>query len=291
MSKKPSLDELDGGKLWLAWYGLIALLKEGPATRRQLFLAGPEAKRFLDDTDVNQILSKSTWQKQYADSLVAAGICRLAKEDNKQVYEVANEVLLCKILSIPLERGNQYLNCLLFPLRHGTLARWLDAERGSVTLEEDGDGEDVAPAAEAVEWVDGPEPESDTEPGPTIIEEPPETAHTSARTPPGIDLDETDWDKFQYILNGVLTAKFAEMTDTLLASSKAQTERLDRLMDKLDDIYYIADSNKTSISELRNQVSTLKGDIDIVTSLRKCIDDSQAFTALASDVLSKINVK
>lgn len=283
MSKKLSADELDGGKLWLAWYGLISLAREGPATRKQLFLAGPEAKKFVNNDELNAILSKASWQKQYANALVESGICCTVIEENKQIYKVANEELLHKILAVPPQRGNQYLNCLMFPSRYGTLVRWLEAEQGAVSLEEEGETdptEELLVTVSAVPaFVQPPEPVPLFVPG-----EEPVTVET-------LEMGNNTWLQFKDILNAELNVKFNTFLEILSTSTAFQHLKLEALTNKLDSLIFIANKNKSLLEQFQKDVLKLQGDTDVAKDLRACIDNAQAFTSLATDVLSKLDGK
>lgn len=293
MSKKLSSDELDGGKLWLAWYGLVSLAKEGPATRKELFLAGTEAKKFVNDIELNAILSKSSWQKQYADALVESGVCRLGKEDNKQVYEVADEALLRKILSIQPHRGNQYLNCLLFPSRYGSLVRWLEAERGTVSLEEEGTSEEAAEEPVEVVEADAPKPKIDIQLEPEFVPPPAPTPLTEEEivTKETLELDENAWMVFKTILNNELNIKFNLVLDVLRTNIAVQDKQFETIASQLNGLTYLAKKNESLLAQFQKDLNKLQGDTDVAKDLRMCIDNAQAFTSLATDVLSKLDGK
>lgn len=268
-------------RTWLAWHGLQYLNKHTTSVRKDLFRDGPEVLALCKTAAVDDDANKTDWKKQYAERLVACGV--VAKDNDPTagltIYTVKDKILLNKIIAIPPNQGNQYLNALLFPADVGSIEKLLAAEAGQLNVDED-IPEEPSEEPEGFDNIESAIAKVETlvaKPAPVITSQPvkspviEEAAHSQG-----------DWNKFRAMLCDEIRIELNPVMALLLQHSEA----IQRLTDKLDASIAISNKTGQTLAALHSTVvSNLHAD------LRQLAENSKAISDLSVEALSKLSTK
>ena len=263
-------------RAWLTWYGLLRLNKEGTSTRKNFFLDGPEVLALCKNKAVDEDANKREWKKQFADRIVACGLCKLDVTESTLTYEIANPTLLLKILDTPPDEGNRYLSALLFPAENGTIEKLLAAESGQLNVDED------TPDELDEDLITEEEPEA------TVVP----VAQTIPIRRATVE-EASSWDQFSSILKVVLSEELQpqlKLIQVLSTQIQAHTTftvtALANLVAKLETSITLAQQSVGDVAGLREQMNN-----SIQADLHQLANNSRALSDLSVEVLSKMSTR